>query len=117
MKLRSNLTIGPSTLLRTSLLTVLLLAACAPAPTPNPVDPEISTPLAPLENTSTTSPTPTLTKIRSQAIATETLPTEAPTEVPQVVATSRGPHLEATNPSTYARASGELQIVEFFAFW
>jgi hypothetical protein len=39
-----------------------------------------------------------------------------PTEIPQVVATSRGPDLEATDPSTVSLASGDLQLVEFFRF-
>jgi hypothetical protein len=123
MKLRSNLTMGPSTLLplrgvrRISLLAVLLLAACAPATSPNLVKPEASTPPAPLENESVVVPTPTPTETQSQATITEVLPTEALTEVPQVMATSRGPNLEATDPNTYTRATGEVQLVEFFAFW
>ena len=48
---------------------------------------------------------------------TEPPPAEALTADPQVVATSRGPDLEATDPNTYTRASGEVQLVEFFAFW
>lgn len=34
----------------------------------------------------------------------------------QVVPTSRGPNLEATDPTTVALASGQLQLVEFFRF-
>ena len=34
----------------------------------------------------------------------------------QVIATSRGPNLEATDPSTVNLASGKLQFVEFFRF-
>lgn len=117
MKLRSNWPICLSTLLRISLLAMLLLTACAPATVPNPVEPEASMPLASPENEPVVVPTPTPTEIQSQATATEFSPTEAPTEIPQVVATSRGPHLEATDPSTYVQASGEIQLVEFFAFW
>jgi hypothetical protein len=125
MKLRANLTTGPSILFSlrelrmASLLAVLLLTACAPATMPDSVEPEISTPLSPLENDSVVMPTSTPTAIQSQATATAITPTltEAPNEVPQIVATSRGPHLEATDPSTYTRASGETQLVEFFAFW
>lgn len=60
------------------------------------------------------------------ALATETLRPvdEAPTaivlteEVPtvQAVATSRGPNLHATDPSTVSLASGQLQLVEFFRY-
>jgi hypothetical protein len=34
----------------------------------------------------------------------------------QPVATSRGPDLEATNPTSVRLASGGLQLVEFFRF-
>lgn len=34
----------------------------------------------------------------------------------QAVATSRGPNLEATDPTTVSLASGQLQLVEFFRF-
>jgi len=34
----------------------------------------------------------------------------------QAVATSRGPNLEATDPSTVSLASGQLQLIEFFRF-
>jgi len=52
-------------------------------------------------------------------IPTSTLPfpTEpTPTSSVQAVATSRGPDLEATDPSTVSLASGGLQLVEFFRF-
>ena len=42
-------------------------------------------------------------------------PTAAPTAIP--IATSRGPELEATDPTTVNLASGGLQFVEFFEFW
>jgi hypothetical protein len=41
---------------------------------------------------------------------------EAVVEPVQAVATSRGPDLEATDPSTVNLASGQLQLVEFFRF-
>ncbi len=34
----------------------------------------------------------------------------------QEIATSRGPELEATDPTTVSLASGQLQLVEFFRF-
>jgi len=129
MKLRSILTFSPSIPLSLrglrviSLLTVILLVGCAPASTPEPVQPEAP---AQTENEPTAAPLPTATAIQpetapSDASATEVpsieAPTEAPTEVPQVVATSRGPNLEASDPGSYTRASGGLQLVEFFAFW
>jgi hypothetical protein len=56
-----------------------------------------------------------------------TAPPEIPSEVVvdsptpvaepiQPVATSRGPNLEATDPTTVSLASGGLQLVEFFRF-
>lgn len=119
MRLRSNLTFSPSTLLRVSLLIVILLVGCAPAATPEPVQPAAP---APVEN-EPAAPVPTATVfVQPEATATEAPaiqevpPTEAPTEVPQVVATSRGPNLEATDPTNVSLNSGELQFVEFFRF-
>ncbi|HEX5944150.1 MAG TPA: hypothetical protein VFY66_17850 [Anaerolineales bacterium] len=83
-----------------------LLAACAPATaSPEPAaqgtqPPSASQPtLAPSE--------PTL------EAATQPAPVE--TTVPPV-ATSRGPDLHATDPTTVSLASGGLQFVEFFRF-
>ena len=107
MKLRSNLTI--------SLLTVLLLAACAPSTAPAPT--RLEAPAQPAPPASEMAlPTPTPVETQPQASVTEILPTGAPTEVPQAVATSRGPTLEATDPTTVSLASGDLQLVEFFRF-
>jgi hypothetical protein len=103
MKTRSCLTIG--------LLAVLLLVGCAPAPSPALAQPVAPVTEPPVES----SPLPTETL--PPMAATEVPATQMPTETPQVIATSRGPHLEATDPSTYTRASGGLQLVEFFAFW
>jgi hypothetical protein len=116
MKPRSILTIGPSTLLRTSLLTVILLVSCAPAATPAP-----TRPVAPAQPTATATelpvePSPLPTETQPSVAVTEAPPTEAPTEVPQPVATSRGPNLEATNPETVSLVSGDLQLVEFFRY-
>jgi hypothetical protein len=45
---------------------------------------------------------------------TQTAPTGEATALP--VATSRGPELHATDPTTASLASGGLQFVEFFRF-
>lgn len=87
MRLRSILTF--------SLLIVILLVGCAPATAPE-----------------TTYPGATSTGVNSG----EALPTESPAESPQAVATSRGPNLEATDPTTVSLNSGDLQFVEFFRF-
>ncbi|MCJ7436080.1 MAG: hypothetical protein MUO77_21590 [Anaerolineales bacterium] len=89
--LRSIQTVG--------LAAVLLASACAP-----------TAPIA--ADTPLPAPTPTL-EAASQPLS----PTEAPAMLtPQAVATSRGPNLEATDPSTVKLASGGLQLVEFFRF-
>jgi hypothetical protein len=86
------------------LAAVLLASACAPTAPPPPV--AVDTPLA--------VPTQTL-----EAASQPEAPTEAPAaaaQTPQAIPTSRGPNLEATDPTTVALASGGLQLVEFFRF-
>lgn len=86
-------------------LAVLLASACAPAaPSSQPaVDaPASATPVSQPEVTVTSEVTVTLDATSTQAA----LP----------VATSRGPELEATDPTTVKLASGQLQLVEFFRF-
>ena len=94
------------TFLTSGLFAVLLISACAPASaTSSPAEvsaPPVSQPTATLA----------VTSLPVQPEAT-LVPTEAAV---QPVATSRGPNLEATNPSTVALASGGLQLVEFFRF-
>ena len=85
-----------------SLLTVLLASACAPAVIPQPAAPT----LPPL-------PMP----IHTPETATQfEVPTEAATQIPVPIATSRGPDLEATDPIMVTLESGGLQLVEFFRF-
>jgi 2-oxoglutarate dehydrogenase E2 component (dihydrolipoamide succinyltransferase) len=110
MKLRSLVTV--------SLLAVILLVSCAPAAAPAPAEPEAPAQPAPPENEP---PAPTQTVTQAEVAPTEAAlaqaqPTEAPTEIPQPVATSRGPNLEATDPTTVSLNSGDLQFVEFFRF-
>lgn len=88
------------TLLTFGLLAVLLISACVPAITASPA-PTVSVPTATLAATS----------LPAQLEATL-----VPTEAALPVATSRGPSLEATNPSTVSLAAGQLQLVEFFRF-
>lgn len=107
MKLRSILTV--------SLLTVLLLVGCAPASTPETTQPENLAP-APVESEPTAVPLPTATMVHPEAAPTDAPATQASIEVPQAVATSRGPDLEATDPTTVSLNSGDLQFVEFFRF-
>lgn len=86
-------------------LLMVVLASCAPA-SPSPV----ATVVLP-----TVAYTQAPTQV-SEAMATDSpvSPTDLP--APLVVATSRGPNLEATDPTTVNLASGQLQLVEFFRF-
>lgn len=84
------------------LIAAIALSSCAPAATsassvPTEVSPQGAVPA-------------------TAALVDPTVP-EATASVPvQAVATSRGPNLEATDPSTVNLASGHLQLVEFFRF-
>ena len=87
MKRRLSLTL--------SLAAVLLISACTPGATPL-VD----------------APSPTLgVAVQPPVELTATLPVEAPP-----IATSRGPDLHATDPTTVNLAAGQLHFVEFFRF-
>ena len=91
------------------ILTALLLVSCASQSGTSSPPIQATVPLTVLEPTTTPQvdiPAPT-----SQAVPTEAL---APTTLP--IATSRGPNLEATDPSTVSLVSGQLQLVEFFRF-
>jgi hypothetical protein len=93
-------------LISTFSLVVLLLASCAPAAVPTEADATQAIVSSPWPEATATQPSPS-------AEPTETQP---PTVEVQPVATSRGPNLEATDPSTVNLASGGLQLVEFFRF-
>ena len=87
-------------------LIVILLPACAPGAAST--EPAASATQPPIASEPTMAPPePTL------EAATQTAPAEA-TALP--VATSRGPDLHATDPTTVSLASGGLQFVEFFRF-
>ena len=96
-------------LLLSLILLAVLLAACSPAAsTVAPAQPVDIKPTVTL-------PPPTLTVEASLPVTIAPMDTLAPTPFP--VATSRGPNLEATDPTTVSMASGGLQFVEFFEFW
>jgi hypothetical protein len=95
-------------LLRFGLLAVLL-ASCAPSAVTETSSAQPTVPALVVQPSATlqvdvSSPTP-------EAVSTEAL---APTAL--LVATSRGPNLEATDPLTVSLASGQIQFVEFFRF-
>lgn len=87
----------------------VLLAACAPATSAaTPAQPAAVSPTEVLPSATATAET----VLQATISPSETL---APTPFP--VVTSRGPHLEATDPKTVSMTSGGLQFVEFFEFW
>ena len=93
--------------LPTLCLIAVLLAACAPeASATNP-------PAAATEPPAVVASTVTLAAPTLEA-ATQAPPSEEATALP--AATSRGPDLHATDPTTVSLASGGLQFVEFFRF-
>jgi hypothetical protein len=86
-----------------SLIAVLLAVSCAPADTAPPALPTVeSTP-------ATAAPTDV------SAPEAPPVPTNAIMDI-QVVPTSLGPDLHATDPTTVSLASDGLQLVEFFRF-
>lgn len=93
------------------LLGASALAACAPAGVEEPsaqVDEQ-----SPAEVERSASPTPAAEAVDdSTQSPTETA---APVEV-EPVATPRA-ELSASDPTTFVRASGKPQVVEFFAYW
>jgi hypothetical protein len=89
----------------------LLLAACSPQTATE--DPSLLAQPTALATAVQPSATP-LAEVASPT--TEAAPTEALPPTAIAVATSRGPDLHATDPSTVSLASGQLQLVEFFRF-
>ena len=82
-------------------LVAILLASCAPQATQPPAPPQVVDP-------------PQAATQTPESVAQPQVTSEAPPVV--AVATSRGPNLEATDPSSVNLASGGLQLVEFFRF-
>ena len=81
-------------------LLAILLAACAPT-------------TATVIPSETLSPSVSTSDASVQATAA---PTQNLAATPLPVATSRGPNLEAIDPTTVSLASGGVQFVEFFRF-
>jgi hypothetical protein len=93
------------------ILLAVLLAACAPAET-STRSPEIvsATPII-LELTATP-----IVDLTATHVDLDSLNSATPAPTAQAVATSRGPNLEAIDPTTVSLASGGVQFVEFFRF-
>ena len=83
-------------------LVAVLLASCAPQATQPAALPQVVDDL------------PAAATQPSGSVTQPPVTNEAPPVV--AVATSRGPNLEATDPSSVNFASGRLQLVEFFRF-
>jgi len=111
-KSRFYLFLNPLTLIRAGLFAVLLVA-CAPSETATKTPEGVSATPIILELTATPA-----VELTSTGVATDSqnAATSAPTATVQAVATSRGPNLEATDPTTVSLASGGVQLVEFFRF-
>ena len=97
------------------IMSAVLLAACsASTSTVSPPHPTaVESSLIPV-STATIKPTEVV-----DVTPTDELDISSPTPSveAQPIATSRGPNLEATDPTTVNMASGGLQLVEFFEFW
>lgn len=102
------------TLATLGLLTAILLAACTPSAAP-PAPTEVVEEAPASSGIEVEAPTEAEPTTAPAAVVAEA--TESPTEEPLPVATSRGDSLIATDPATVNLASGEPQLVEFFAFW
>lgn len=89
-----------------SLIAMIVLSACAPAAT--------SMPAVAVPTDSVVIPATELPTNPSVPEATAAVATEEPAV--QAIATSRGPDLEATDPTTVSLAAGQLQLIEFFRF-
>ncbi|MEP7136867.1 MAG: hypothetical protein ABI904_18225 [Chloroflexota bacterium] len=93
--------------LPTLVLLAVLLAACAPAAGTQAPAQSVA-PVVVIEPSATPMPSTGSSATEAPQVA------EAPTVL--AIATSRGPNLEATDPSTVNLASGGVQLVEFFRF-
>ena len=88
------------------LVAAIVLSACAPAVT--------SAPSTSTEALAPATATPADLSVPTAAEATVVPPTQVVEAL--AVATSRGPNLQATDPTTVNLASGQLHLVEFFRF-
>ena len=93
-------------------LFAVLLAACAPVSTAT--NPPLATTQPPIQPSATSPAAEPTLEVPTQPVLSEATDAAAPTPLP--VATSRGPDLQATDPSTVSLASGQIQFVEFFRF-
>ncbi len=100
-------------LLPTLSLLAVLLAACSPASTATNL-PAAAATQPPIQPSATSLAAEPTLEAPTQSLVSEATEASVPTPVP--AATSRGPDLQATDPSTVSLASGQVQFVEFFRF-
>ena len=93
-----------------NLVLFLLASACAPAVTESVQQPSVTVAVEASLTPVVDVPSATL-EGQPLADSTATPPVDA-----QPVATSRGPDLHATDPTTVSLAAGQLHFVEFFRF-
>lgn len=99
--------------LTSSLIAISLFAsACAPAVTEPVEQPSVTFPVEASSTPLVDGPSPTL----DAAVQPTVELTAAPPVDALLVATSRGPDLHATDPTTVNLATGQLHFVEFFRF-
>ena len=94
------------------LFCVLLVTACAPAVSEPGEQPSVTFPVEASSTPLVDGPSPTL----DAAVQPTVELTAAPHVDALSVATSRGPDLHATDPTTVSLATGQLHFVEFFRF-
>jgi hypothetical protein len=85
------------------ILLAVFVAACAPTET-SVRSPEIA------------SATPVVLELTATPGYSDNLNSATPPPTVQAMATSRGPNLEAIDPTTVQLASGGVQFIEFFRF-
>ena len=90
------------------MLVLLFVAACSSAA------PVTQTAVEPQRGNADSLPAPT-SQVVGEASPTDASADPAPTE--QVIRPTPRPDLHASDPSTVSLASGQVQLVEFFAFW
>ncbi|MCI0521052.1 MAG: hypothetical protein L0Z70_12465 [Chloroflexi bacterium] len=98
-------------------MALALLAGCSNPPASPPVEPAAAIQAEEANAAGAVQATSEPQATHAQGLATATTgATPEDTVPPEVIATPR-PGMEATDPATVNLASGEVQFIEFFAFW
>jgi len=89
---------------------ILVLSSCRPQGTANPAL------TIGADQAATDVPPASEVQAIPSEVVTSTAPVASPTAELRILPTSRGPTLEATDPTTVTLAAGQLQLIEFFRF-